>query len=406
MEIKDKVMIDRVSKDLIILRYNDTATKYFEALWEIPEGVTYNAYLLIDGNTTILFDTWKKGLDNEFLNALSSVVDIRDLDYVVVHHMESDHSGVVRTLYEANRDITFIGHPMAGKLMRSLYGISPRFKAVRDGEVLNTGNYQLMFIHVPWLHWPETMVTYIPQIRTLLTCDIFGAYTIPRSTFLEDLSDEYVSSMRKYFANIIGFYRDNVTKNLDKVLTMTKGAIDVIAPSHGAVIRGNAVRRAIDLYREFALKTPVGKKIMVVYSSMYGFVDSVMNHIVTRLSDWGFSVNTYRFTDKERASIGDLIGDANNALGIVLGISTYDTEPFPLMDYVINLLVRKLRGGKPILIITDYGWGDVVLRHVRARLEKAGFTVIDAISINGMPTKDDLNKIDVALQNFKQAISQ
>ena len=406
MEIKDKVMIDRVSKDLIILRYNDTATKYFEALWEIPEGVTYNAYLLIDGNTTILFDTWKKGLDNEFLNALSSVVDIRDLDYVVVHHMESDHSGVVRTLYETNRDITFIGHPMAGKLMRSLYGISPRFKAVRDGEVLNTGNYQLMFIHVPWLHWPETMVTYIPQIRTLLTCDVFGAYTIPRSTFLEDLSDEYVSSMRKYFANIIGFYRDNVIKNLDKVLTMTKGAIDVIAPSHGAVIRGNAVRRAIDLYREFALKTPVGKKIVVVYSSMYGFVDSVMNHIVTRLSDWGFSVNTYRFTDKERASIGDLIGDANNALGIVLGISTYDTEPFPLMDYVINLLVRKLRGGKPILIITDYGWGDVVLRHVRARLEKAGFTVIDAISINGMPTKDDLNKIDVALQNFKHAISQ
>ncbi|GAB6944714.1 hypothetical protein [Vulcanisaeta sp. JCM 14467] len=101
MEIKDKVMIDRVSKDLIILRYNDTATKHFEALWEIPEGVTYNAYLLINGNTTILFDTWKKGLDNEFLNALSSVVNIRDLDYVVVHHMESDHSDVVKTLYEA-----------------------------------------------------------------------------------------------------------------------------------------------------------------------------------------------------------------------------------------------------------------------------------------------------------------
>ncbi|GAB6946498.1 FprA family A-type flavoprotein [Vulcanisaeta sp. JCM 16161] len=400
------IIIDKVSRDLMIIRYDDTTTKYFEALWEIPEGVTYNAYLLVDDDATILFDSWKKGLENDFLNALSSVIDIRDLDYVVIHHMESDHSGSIKALYEKNPDITFIGHPMTNKLLRSLYGISPRFRAVKDGEILSTRNYQLMFIHVPWLHWPETMVTYIPQIKTLLTCDVFGAYTIPKSVFIEDLSDEYVFSMRKYFANIIGFYRDNVIKNLDKVLTITKGDIEIIAPAHGAVIKGDLVRKAIDLYREFALKTPVNRKIVVAYSSMYGFVDGIMNHVTQVLSDWGFNVSSYRFTDKERAGIGDLIGDANNALGIVLGISTYDTEPFPLMDYVINLLIKKLRGGKPILLITDYGWGDVVLKHVKARLEKAGFTVIDAISVNGVPTKDDLNKIDIALQSFKQAMTQ
>ncbi|WP_054842314.1 hypothetical protein [Vulcanisaeta distributa] len=124
MKIENNVVIDKVSKDLIILRYNDTSTKYFEALWEIPEGVTYNAYLLIDGDTTVLFDTWKKGLESEFLNALNSVIDIRDLNYVVIHHMESDHSGSIRALYERNPGITFIGHPMTSKLMRSLYGIS------------------------------------------------------------------------------------------------------------------------------------------------------------------------------------------------------------------------------------------------------------------------------------------
>ncbi len=124
MRAEKNVVIDKVGRDLIILRYNDTATKYFEALWEIPEGVTYNAYLLIDDDTTVLFDTWKKGLENEFLNALNSVIDINDLDYVVVHHMESDHSGSIKALYERNPGITFIGHPMTSKLMRSLYGIS------------------------------------------------------------------------------------------------------------------------------------------------------------------------------------------------------------------------------------------------------------------------------------------
>ncbi len=173
------------------------------------------------------------------------------------------------------------------------------------------------------------------------------------------------------------------------------------------MIKGDLVKRAVDLYREFTLKTPVNRKIVVVYSSMYGFVDSIMNYITHALNDWGgFNVSVYKFTDKERGSIGDLIGDVNNALGIVLGVSTYDTEPFPLMDYIIDLLIRKLRGGKPILLITDYGWGDVILKHIRTRLEKAGFTIIDSISVNGIPTKEDLNKIDVALQNFKQVIAQ
>ncbi|WP_054853973.1 FprA family A-type flavoprotein [Vulcanisaeta distributa] len=408
MRIENNVVIDKVSKDLIILRYNDTSTKYFEALWEIPEGVTYNAYLLIDDDTAILFDTWKKGLENDFLNALSSIIDIRDLDYVVIHHMEPDHSGSIKTLYERNPGITFIGHPMTSKLMRNLYGISPKFRAVKDNEILSTKNYQLVFIHAPWLHWPETMFTYIPpQIKALMTCDVFGAYTIPKSVFIDELSDEYISSMRKYFANIIGFYKDNVIKNLDKVLAVTKGSIEIIAPAHGAVIKGNLVNKAINLYREFALKTPVNRKIVIAYSSMYGFVDGIMSHVAHVLGDGGFNVSIYKFTDKERASIGDLIGEANNALGIVLGVSTYDTEPFPLMDYIINLLIKKLKGGKPVLLITDYGWGgDVVLRHVKTRLEKAGFTVIDAISVNGIPTKEDLDKIDIALQSLKQALTQ
>ncbi|WP_054857557.1 FprA family A-type flavoprotein [Vulcanisaeta sp. JCM 16159] len=406
MRIENSVVIDKVSKDLIILRYNDTSTKYFEALWEIPEGVTYNAYLLIDGDTTVLFDTWKKGLESEFLNTLNSVIDIRDLDYVVIHHMEPDHSGSIKTLYERNPGITFIGHPMTSKLMRNLYGISPKFRAVKDNETLSTKNYQLAFIHAPWLHWPETMFTYIPQIKALITCDVFGAYTIPKSVFIDELSDEYISSMRKYFANIIGFYKDNVIKNLDKVLAVTEGNIEIIAPAHGAVIKGNLVNKAINLYREFTLKTPVNRKIVIAYSSMYGFVDGIMSHVAHVLSDWGFNVSIYKFTDKERASIGDLIGEANNALGIVLGVSTYDTEPFPLMDYIINLLIKKLKGGKPVLLITDYGWGDVVLRHVKTRLEKADFTVIDAISVNGIPTKEDLDKIDIALQSLKQALTQ
>ena len=129
-------------------------------------------------------------------------------------------------------------------------------------------------------------------------------------------------------------------------MSITNNKIEVIAPSHGAVLRGNAVGRAIDVYREFALKIPRDSKIVIVYSSMYGFIDSIMN-------------------------------------------------------YIIELLIRKLRGGKPILIITDYGWGDVVPKHVKTRLEKAGFTVIDTVSINGQPTEREFGRILGVLQNLK-----
>ncbi|PLC68186.1 hypothetical protein B7L70_04570 [Vulcanisaeta sp. EB80] len=398
------VIVTRVSRDLFILRYNDLFTKYFEALWEIPEGVTYNSYLLLSDNATVLFDTWKRGLETRFLDALSSIIDIRDLNYVVIHHMEPDHSGSIKALYERNRNITFIGHPMVNRMISSFYGVVPRFKAVKDGEVLTMGSYELKFIHVPWLHWPETIVSYVTQINALLTCDVFGAYTIPKSVALDHMPSDYAASMRKYFVNIIGFYRDNVIKNLDKILNAVGNKISMILPSHGAVIEGDAVNEAINLYREFTLKTPIDRRVVLVYSSMYRFIDHIMSYVNDTLRNWGFDVVTYRFTDDERANIGNLLADTNNAVGIVLGISIYDTEPFPLMDYVINLLIKKLKGGKPILVITDYGWGDVVLKRIKSRLETAGFTIIDAISVNGIPTDKELNRINIALQSFKASL--
>jgi len=218
------------------------------------------------------------------------------------------------------------------------------------------------------------------------------------------MPSDYAASMRKYFVNIIGFYRDNVIKNLDKILNAVGNKISMILPSHGAVIEGDAVNEAINLYREFTLKTPIDRRVVLVYSSMYRFIDHIMSYVNDTLRNWGFDVVTYRFTDDERANIGNLLADTNNTVGIVLGISTYDTEPFPLMDYVINLLIKKLKGGKPILVITDYGWGDVVLKRIKSRLETAGFTIIDAISVNGIPTDKELNRINIALQSFKASL--
>jgi flavorubredoxin len=286
------VIVTRVSRDLFILRYNDLFTKYFEALWEIPEGVTYNSYLLLSDNATVLFDTWKRGLEARFLDALSSIIDIRDLNYVVIHHMEPDHSGSIKALYERNRNITFIGHPMVNRMISSFYGVVPRFKAVKDGEVLTMGSYELKFIHVPWLHWPETIVSYVTQINALLTCDVFGAYTIPKSVALDHMPSDYAASMRKYFVNIIGFYRDNVIKNLDKILNAVGNKISMILPSHGAVIEGDAVNETINLYKEFTLKTPIDRRVVLVYSSMYRFIDHIMSYVNDTLRNWGFDVLT------------------------------------------------------------------------------------------------------------------
>ena len=230
----NNVVIKEISRNLYILRTEDYETRFFEALWEIPEGITYNAYLLLTEEGAVLLDLWKKSFSKKLIETLKCIIDLKDIKYVIIHHAEPDHTGSLPELLKHNDKVTVIGQPLAKSILENFYRINLRFKPVKDREELRIREKTLKIIHTPWLHWPETIMTFLEEENILFSCDAFGGYSVPSSVFDEndEVIAKYIPYVRKYFATVIGHYRNFVIKNVEKISNLN---IRIIAPAHGLV---------------------------------------------------------------------------------------------------------------------------------------------------------------------------
>jgi len=388
------IYVKEILDNLFLLRVDDHITKYFEGIWEIPEGITYNAYLLKTEEGSVLFDGWKADFTREFLNELSNLTDLDNIKYIVINHAEPDHTGSLKSLLEeTSYKPLVVGHPMTKSLIRALYGIEPKFKAVKDGETLNIGKELLKFVYVPWLHWPETMVTYLEKKGVLISCDVFGGYSTPEEIFDEDpeVVRKYIPYVRKYMVNVIGHYRDFVIKGLNKLRDLGVQP-KIIAPGHGLLWR-KETSRIIEEYERWDRQESVRDKVTIVYTSMYGYVENAIKEAVSELKRQGINPVIHKFTDKYRSNVGDILSDLDDSEAIIIGTATYEAGIFPIMKYIFSLVKEKMRGNKPVMIITTYGWGDVAGRSLKAELEDLGFKVASSISIHGVLDQTSTQKI-------------
>lgn len=391
------IHLEKIIDELYILRIDDRDTRYFEALWEIPEGITYNAYLLVTGEGTVLFDTWKHVYSEIFVETIKKVIDPRDLKYIVIHHMEQDHSGALpRILRENDFKATILGHPLVANMMSSFYGIKALFRPVRDDEKISVGEYKLRIIHTPWLHWPETIMSYIEELEVLLSCDGFGSYSIPSKIFDNELNSdemqEYLEYSKKYLITVVGYYKDYIIKNIEKIKEKNIN-LKIIAPSHGLVWRSNP-SLIIEKYIEWAKGTIDNKKAVIIYASMYGEVEEAVNYLAEKLVQKGWSIRRHSFTDKSRAKIGEILSDIVDTKLLVIGVSTYESGIFPLMKQVLDLIVEKTKYDKQVIIIASYGWGPIAGKKVTQLLMNAGFKVLDTIEFRGRMNKEIIEKIE------------
>ncbi len=401
-----RVCIERVSKDLYILRVDDDEVRFFESIWEIPEGITYNSYVLTSEEGAIVFDTWKSRYSQLFVDTLKSLIDLKDVKYIVVHHMEPDHSGSLPQLVSAvglDR-VAIVGFSMVKDMMKAFYGFEPRhFKPVKDGDSIRLGSYTIKFVHTPWLHWPETIMSYIEELRVLLSCDAFGGYSIPRTVFDDGIDvDEYLRFVRKYIVTVIGFYTKFIVSNIEKLRSLGI-EVGIVAPAHGVVWRRDPTK-IIDYYYKLARGELVNpRKVTIVYSSMYGFLEETMHSIARILRDMGFEVAMHGFTDIDRASIANALSDAFDSIAIVLGISTYEGSAFPLMSYFMDILGKKIKLPKKIVVAICYGWG-TPRKIVETKLKEVGVQSVEVIDFRGKATKQVVNRIVKAVANeFKHA---
>jgi len=395
-----KTVVEEVVKDFYILRLNDMDTSYFEAIWKIPEGITYNAFVLVTEEGAVLFDTWKYTYAEEFIENLRSIVDPRDVSHLVVHHMEQDHSGAIPLfLRENGNKAVVLGHKLTGSMLEAFYSIKPRFRAVRDGEKLTIGDKTITFIHTPWLHWPETIMSYLEceNYRVLLSGDAFGGYSIPSTLFddSDEIVSEYLYYVKKYVATIIGFYSNFILKNIGKIKSQNINP-QIIAPAHGLVFR-NKPEKIINYYTKLAEGRVERGKIVIVYSSMYGSVKKAISFAVEELKRKKLKPLIYGFTDVNQPDIGEIISDILDSEALIIGVSAYEGGLPSHIASLLNVLVKKIKAKKRVLIISSYGWGNVAAAKVSKRLDQAGHRVVASIEFRGQPKNEDVKKIKQGL---------
>ncbi|MBC7099303.1 MBL fold metallo-hydrolase, partial [Candidatus Bipolaricaulota bacterium] len=265
---------------------NDRTTDLFEGLWPLPDGVSYNAYL-VAGEKVALIDSVKAQFSGELVENISRVVAPEKIDFLVVNHMEPDHSGALPLLRRLAPRAEIVATPAALPMLDRFYGITERVRAVADGEAIDLGGKVLKFFHIPFVHWPETMATYEETEKVLFPCDAFGGFHALDGVLFDDQVDvsEYEDEILRYFSNIVGMHTRPVLKAIDKLSGLR---IEVIAPSHGLVWR-KAPGHIVDLYARWA-RMEGRAEVTLVYGSMYGHTRRMAEAVARGVRNEGIPV--------------------------------------------------------------------------------------------------------------------
>ncbi|MGB9758007.1 MAG: FprA family A-type flavoprotein [Candidatus Bipolaricaulaceae bacterium] len=363
---------------------NDRTTDLFEGIWPLPHGVSYNAYLVV-GRKIALIDSVKEHYAEEFVRNIAEVVEPARIDYLVVNHMEPDHSGALPLLRRMAPNAEILAAPPARPMLAGFYGIAERVRAVADGERLDLGGKILSFHHIPFVHWPETMATYEETEGVLFPCDAFGGFRALDGVLFADEVDFslYEDEILRYFANIVGMQSQAVLRAIEKLKGLR---IEVIAPSHGLIWRKNP-ERVVELYARWArMEGEAG--VALIFGSMYGETRKAAEALARGVAEEGLPV---RVLDAGRIHPSFLVRDAWRFSGLALGSPTYDAGVFPPVEYALRLLERKRLKNRVVALFGSHGWKGGALRKLREKVEELGWEVVGELGFPGEPGPGELS---------------
>jgi flavorubredoxin len=360
----------------------DWDRRLFDSLIPLPDGTSYNAYLIQGSEKTALLDTVDPSMTDVLMFQLEGVPRI---DYVVAHHAEQDHSGAIPQVLEKYEGAKVITTPKGkGMLIDLLRVPKERFITVDDGETLSLGDKTLEFIHTPWVHWPETMVTYLPEEHILFTCDFFGSHLATTDLYVTEEWRVYEAAKR-YYAEIMMPFRKIIQRNLEKI---GGREIDLIAPSHGPIY--DRPTFIMDAYRDWVSEEP--KNVVVLpYISMHGSTEKMVEYLVSALAERGVTVHQFNLAATD---IGKLAITLVDAATIVVGTPTVHVGPHPNVvyaAYLANALRPKLRFAS---IIGSYGWNSKVVEQIAALIPNLKVEILDPVLCQGFPREADFEALD------------
>ncbi|MFZ5969631.1 MAG: FprA family A-type flavoprotein [Bacillota bacterium] len=338
----------------------------------LERGTTYNSYLLDTEKPTII-DTVDIAYGKEYIDNLSKVIDPESIEYIVINHVEPDHAGALPALAAKAKKAKIVATAIAVDILKDMFKLHHReFVTIKDGDTLDIGGKTLKFFETPYLHTEETMVTYAVEDKTLFPCDIFSTHIANYELFNDMAKGEYVEDFKVYYRLIMAPHRPYVRQMLDK---LKKLDVQIIAPSHGYILRDNA-EAFIQMYDEMSTLVNQGqpRKVTILYSTMTGNTAKVAQKLAQGLEETGVEATVFNLKNTDLEEVKKRVMESD---GLLVGSSTKYADMVGNVEEFLKSLKPEEGRNKPAAAFGSYGWSGEAIMHIENYLEKAGFTIIN-----------------------------
>ncbi|MDR0660471.1 MAG: FprA family A-type flavoprotein [Prevotellaceae bacterium] len=381
---------------------NDRRKQLFENMWPLPNGVAYNSYLIIDEKTALV-DTVDMVCARDFIERVESHLGNRELDYLIVNHMELDHTGEVKDVIARYPNVKIVGNRQTHKMLNAYFGLTENLHEAADGDMLDLGHHKLQFVLTPWVHWPETMMTYDTTESILFSGDAFGSFgTLDGGIFDDEINFEkfYEDDMRRYYSNIVGKYSNMVQKAFAKLQGVS---ISYICSTHGPIWRKNPAV-VLDLYNKWS-RYESEEGVVIVFASMYNNTEQVADYIARKVAENG--IKNIRVHDVSKTHISYLISEIWKYNGVMLGSCAYNSEMFPLMERLCRELEHMGVKNKKLGLFGSFTWSGGGVKNLKKFAENISWEqVSEPVEISGIPNEEKLSACDALAKAMAEKVKQ
>ena len=375
-----------IKKDVYYVGVNDRRLALFENLWPLPHGVSLNSYLIVDEKVALI-DTVIGGQLDQYLEKIRSILgENKNIDYLIINHMEPDHSGALKSIVHHYPDIKIVGNSKTFWILKDFYGIEKNLYEIKDGDTLSLGNHNLKFYMTPMVHWPETMMTYDETNNIIFTGDAFGSFGALDGGIYDDEVDWglFEVEMRRYYSNIVGKYGMTVQNALKKIKDVN---IKVICPSHGPIWRDD-VNKVISLYDKWS-KYESDEGVVIVYGTMYGNSAKMAETIAIALVDEG--IKNIKIYDSSKTHMSYIFNDIFKYKGLIIGTCTYNGGSFPPIEAITNRILNTGLKNKLLGLFGTYTWTGGGVKTLENFATESKFEIVhEPVRAKSSASKEDL----------------
>lgn len=391
----------KISERVFYVGTNDRKKHLFENNWPLPNGVAYNSYLIKDEKSALI-DTLEFGSKDDYIDNINCILENRPLDYLIVNHMEPDHASMIGEVIRNYPEVKVVSNCKTYSMLKAYYKLpEERFLEVKEGETLDLGHHKLTFVLTPWVHWPETMVTYDTTEQILFSCDAFGSFgTLDGGIFDDEINFDryYEDEMRRYYSNIVGKYSNMVQKAFAKLAGVP---VKCICPSHGPVWRKEP-SKVLALYDRWS-RNEAEEGVVICYASMYGNTEKMADTIARLIAEEG--IKNIRIYDVSKTHVSFILSEIWKYKGLILGTCAYNGDMHPMMHMLCHEISVSQPKNKTFAVFGSSTWNGAGVKALMAFAEKQGLVPEgEPVQVLGAPDSEKMSGFKTLAKEFAAKI--